>query len=104
MSHFTRRRFLGSPAALPVGLGLAAGASAQDESATGYASMIMTGTKVLTMNSDEAIAEAIAIHGDRILAVGSDDDIRSFANAGTRRIDGRGMTVTLSLSSQAGKE
>ena len=93
MSQFTRRRFLGSPAALPIGFGLAAGASAQNEPATGYASMIVTGAKVLTMNSDEATAEAIAIRGDRILAVGSNDNIRSFASAGTKTRDGRGMTV-----------
>jgi len=32
--------------------------------------------------------------GDRILAVGSNDDVRSLATAGTERIDATGMTVT----------
>jgi len=85
MSGISRRKFLGSSAALPLGLGLAAGASAQSGSLTGSASMIVTGAKVLTMDWDQPLAEAIAIRGDRIL---------HFANASTVRIDGRGTTVT----------
>ncbi len=94
MRHLTRRRLLGQTAALPFGLALSTDASAQRASATGYASMIVTGARVLTMTSAEAVAEAIAVRGDRILAVGADDDIQSLANSSTKRIDGRGLTVT----------
>jgi len=94
MSGISRRKFLGSSAALPLGLGLAAGASAQSGSLTGSASMIVTGAKVLTMDWDQPLAEAIAIRGDRILAVGTNEEILHFANASTVRIDGRGTTVT----------
>lgn len=94
MSHVTRRRFLGSSAAVPVGLGFASGASAQDSALSGAATMIVTGGKVLTMESDQPLAEAVAVRGSRILAVGSNDAISRLANDVTERIDARGMTVT----------
>lgn len=96
MKHFTRRKFLGSSAALPLALGMAGDSSGEEmgKPATGEASLIVTGGNVYTMDPDEPKAEAIAVRGDRLLAVGSDEDIVSLATAGTRRIDARGMTVT----------
>jgi urease alpha subunit len=94
MSRITRRKFLGSTAAVPLGLGIAGESAAQGTPATGMASMIVTGANVITMAWDAPKAEAIAIRGDRILAVGSNEDIINLANASTGRIDGRGMTVT----------
>jgi len=94
MSGISRRKFLGSSAALPLGLGFAGSAAAQSGALSGSATMIVTGAKVLTMDAKMPTAEAIAILGDRILAVGTDEEILYFANAGTIRIDGRGMTVT----------
>jgi predicted amidohydrolase YtcJ len=58
------------------------------------ADMIVTGGKVLTMKSSQPVVEAIAIQGDRILAVGSNEDIVRLANASTTRVDATGMTVT----------
>lgn len=94
MSGISRRKFLGSSAALPLGLGFAGSAAAQSGALSGSATMIVTGAKVLTMDAKTPTAEAIAVLGDRILAVGTDEEILYFANAGTIRIDGRGMTVT----------
>ena len=94
MSGITRRKFLGSSAAIPLGLGIAAGSSAQGKPATGMASMIVTGANVYTMVWDNPTAEAVAVRGNRLLAVGSNEDIIRLANASTRRIDARGMTVT----------
>ncbi|MDA0994979.1 MAG: amidohydrolase [Proteobacteria bacterium] len=94
MSGISRRNFLGTSAVLPLGLGFAGSAAAQSGTSTGVASMIVTGAKVLTMDSDQPVAQAIAIQGDRILAVGTNAEILFFANANTVRIDGRGMTVT----------
>jgi predicted amidohydrolase YtcJ len=96
MRQVSRRKFLGSSAALPLGLGFAGGAMAQDTgiAATGLASMIVTGGKVYTMASDNPRVEAIAVRGNRLLAVGSNEDIIALSNASTRRIDARGMTVT----------
>jgi len=93
MSRFSRRKFLGTSAALPLGLGLGGAAQAQTGRLTGSATMIVTGANILTMNPSEPRAEAIAIRGDRILAVGSNEEILFYANASTQRIDGRGLTV-----------
>ena len=60
MSRFSRRKFLGTSAALPLGLGLSAGAEAQSGRLTGTATMIVTGANILTMNPSEPLAEAIA--------------------------------------------
>lgn len=94
MSGISRRRFLGRSAAAPFGIGLAGAAAAQERPSTGHADLVITGGRVLTMDPDNPVAEAVAVRGDRILAVGSNDDIRELAGAGTQRIDARGMTVT----------
>jgi len=93
VSQVSRRKFLGASAALPLGLGLSAGALAQGGPSVGAASMVVTGGKVLTMDWDQPMAEAIAVMGDRILAVGTNEQILSFAGASTIRVDARGMTV-----------
>ena len=94
MSSISRRSFLGTSAALPLGMGLSAGAAAQGTALSGAASLVITGGRVLTMDSSDPVAEAVAVRGDRILAVGSNSDILSLTNASTRRIDATGMTVT----------
>jgi predicted amidohydrolase YtcJ len=94
MSGISRRKFLGTSAAAPFGLGLATTAGAQARQSTGGADLVITGGNVLTMDADNPVAEAVAVRGDRILAVGSNEDILNLANANTQRIDARGMTVT----------
>ena len=94
MSSVSRRKFLRGSAAAPLGIGLAGAAAAQGMPPAGSASMVILGGKVLTMDPVNPVAEAIAIRGDRILAVGSREDVLSLTNASTRRIDARGMTVT----------
>jgi len=94
MSRISRRRFLGTSAALPLGFGMAGNAGAQGGPPTGNADTIVTGGKILTMDPEYPLAEAMAVRGDRILAIGTNDDILSLATASTRRIDARGFTVT----------
>ncbi len=96
MGRITRRKFLGSSAALPLGLGLGSESSAQEMGmpSTGLASTIVTGANVYTMVWDNPKAEAIAVRGNRLLAVGSNEDIIRHATASTHRIDAHGMTVT----------
>lgn len=55
------------------------------------ADLVLVGGKVATMDDDWPLAEAIAVSGDRILAVGSDAEIRALADDDTRIIplDGR---------------
>jgi len=66
---------------------------AQATSATGPVDVILTGGKVITVDEKFTIAQAIAVKGDRIVAVGSNDDISSLAGPATRRIDLAGRAV-----------
>jgi len=94
MSRYSRRRFLGTTAALPFGVGLSAGSRAQGSPPTGNATVAITGGKVLTMDPELPVAEAVAIRGNRILAVGTNDEILNIVTSSTKRIDATGMTVT----------
>ncbi len=55
--------------------------------------LILRSARVITIDPRQPAAEAIAISGDRILAVGSNADIDALAVAGTKKIDLGGSTV-----------
>jgi predicted amidohydrolase YtcJ len=57
------------------------------------ADIVLFNGKVFTADSAKPSAEAIAIRGEQILAVGSNDEIKRMANAKTRLIDLQGRTV-----------
>lgn len=57
------------------------------------ADLLLLGGQVITMTSARPHAEAIAIGGDRILAVGSTDDLAGYADARTRVVHLQGRTV-----------
>ena len=57
------------------------------------ADIIIKNGKVLTVNRNDDIAEAVAIRGDRILAVGSNADVEEYCGGSTRIIDAGGKTV-----------
>jgi predicted amidohydrolase YtcJ len=57
------------------------------------ADMILTNGKIITVDDQFRIAQAVAIRGDRIVAVGSNQDINKLAGPSTRRIDLRGKSV-----------
>lgn len=57
------------------------------------ADLILHGGKVITVDSDFSIAEAVAIVAGRIAAVGNDAEVGGFAGRGTRSIDLAGKTV-----------
>jgi predicted amidohydrolase YtcJ len=67
------------------------------EASTGQADVILTNGKIITVDERFSIAQAVAIQGDRVVAVGSNQDIGRLAGAGTRRIDLRGRSVTPGL-------
>jgi len=71
-----------------------ASASAASTDATGPADLVIRGARLLTMDPAIPSATAIAIRGERILAVGSDDDVMNLAGPNTEVVDGRGRTVT----------
>lgn len=49
---------------------------------------------ILTMDDDQPQAQAIAIAGERILAVGTDDEILALKGSSTQVIDLQGKTIT----------
>ena len=55
--------------------------------------LVFTNGKIVTVDERFTIAQAIAVRGDRIVAVGSNQDIGRLAGPFTRRIDLRGRTV-----------
>jgi enamidase len=61
------------------------------------ADLILVGAKVLTGDSNRPAAEAVALAGERIRAVGTSAEIRLLAGPGTRVVDLRGRTVITGL-------
>ena len=57
------------------------------------ADLILHNGKILTVDKSFTIAQAIAITGNKITAVGSDQDVLKQAGANTVKIDLKGRTV-----------
>jgi predicted amidohydrolase YtcJ len=55
--------------------------------------LVFSNGKVVTVDDRFTIAQAVAVKGDRIIAVGSNQDITKLAGSGTRTIDLMGRTV-----------
>lgn len=66
----------------------------------GGADLVLRGGNVLALGAGAGRAEAVAIAGEEIVAVGSDRDIAGLAGAGTRTVDLRGRTVLPGLIDQ----
>lgn len=72
------------------------------------ADLILHHGRVVTADSDDRIVEAIAVRGDRILAVGGNDEVLRFGNDATRRVDLAGgmvlpgLTLALAAGTHAG--
>ncbi len=93
MAVITRRKLFNSTAAaIPLGLLGSAGLAQAARSAV-HADIVVTGGKLLTMDTAMPEAEAMAISGHHILALGSIDDIANLIGPNTRVIDAKGMTV-----------
>lgn len=60
----------------------------------GPADLVLTNGKIITVDPKFTIAQAVAVRGDRILAVGTNEEINALAGSNTRRIDLRGRSVT----------
>jgi predicted amidohydrolase YtcJ len=61
------------------------------------ADLILTNGKVVTVDDQFSIVQAVAVRGDRIVATGTNQEITRLAGPNTRRIDLRGRTVTPGL-------
>jgi predicted amidohydrolase YtcJ len=57
------------------------------------ADLILSNGKVITVDERFTIAQSIAVRGDRIIAVGTNQDVGRLAGPSTRRIDLRGRSV-----------
>jgi predicted amidohydrolase YtcJ len=55
--------------------------------------LILSNGKIVTVDERFTIAQAVAIKGDRIIGVGTNQEINQLAGTNTRRIDLRGRTV-----------
>ena len=62
------------------------------------ADLIIHNARILTMDEARPRAQALAVAGNRLLAVGSDSEILALAGEGTRRIDAGGGTVLPGLN------
>src|SRR5258705_8837442 len=61
------------------------------------ADVILTKGKVITVDDGFTVAQALAIKGERIVGVGSNQQIAQMAGPATRRIDLRGRSVVPGL-------
>src|SRR5436190_11292118 len=61
------------------------------------ADLILSNGKIVTVDERFTIAQAVAVRGDRIVAVGTNQEIGQLAGPNKRRIDLRGRTVTPGL-------
>ena len=71
-----------------IGLGSITACAEQDG-----ADKVLFNGKIVTLDRSSSITQAIAIDGDRILSVGTDEDILALADGDTARIDLEGRTV-----------
>jgi predicted amidohydrolase YtcJ len=60
--------------------------------------LILTNGRIFTSDSTRPWAEALAIHGERIVAVGSAAEVKAIAHSGTRTIDLGGRLVIPGLN------
>lgn len=67
---------------------------AQSNNGVVRADLIIKNARIYTMDKNYPLAESVAVTGNRILAVGSNDDLEPLAGLNTTIIDGTGMTVT----------
>lgn len=61
------------------------------------ADLVLVGGNVITVDAQDRIAQAIAVTGERITAVGTDAEIRRYVGDGTRVVELNGATVTPGL-------
>jgi predicted amidohydrolase YtcJ len=97
MSNVSRRFFLASAAAtLPLAGAIAVrretGGTRTVQNA-GAADTVIVGARVYTMDPRQPRADAVALRGDRIVAVGTHAYVSTWTNAQTRVIDAHGQTL-----------
>lgn len=103
-SKWSRRRLLGTTAGFAAAapfLGIdfrssqatAAQSAGPRDSSRIVPDLIVTGGTIVTMDPRQPRAEAVAIAGDRFIAVGRADDVKNLATPATKMLDARGKTI-----------
>ncbi|MXW17963.1 MAG: amidohydrolase family protein [Gemmatimonadetes bacterium] len=88
------RRAVGAAWAVMTGcVGLAGCADSSDPPAD----LVLTGGRVITLDAQRRVAEAVAVRGERVTAVGTVDEIEALTGPETRRVDLDGRAVTPGL-------
>ena len=92
-----RRGFLSTGAAMLSSvfgrLGSAQGQTTPSQRKARSASLVLRGGKIITLDDNFTIAQAVAIRDDRIVAVGLDSAMTAYTEPGTRVVDLQGKTV-----------
>lgn len=57
------------------------------------ATLVITGARAWTGDPEQAWAEAVAVRGERIVAVGSNEDVSQFVGPSTRLVEARGAML-----------
>ncbi|HET7705506.1 MAG TPA: amidohydrolase, partial [Thermoanaerobaculia bacterium] len=78
---------------VPLALFLALACTSSRQQRPAAPDLVLLNGKVFTSDSSRPWAEAIAIRGERIFAVGSTNDIRELADADTKVVNLLGRTV-----------
>src|SRR4051812_28944094 len=95
-----RRKFLAGAAvtAAAATAGSPQGAVAQPAApASPPADIVLRNAQVITIDARNSIAQAIAVRGDKILAVGPDAAMAAHTAPGTRVLDLKGRSITPGL-------
>ncbi len=87
------RSIKGLWAALAAAAALAGLASCGDGVESSPATLVLRGGKVMTMDADRRVASAVAVYGNRIVAVGSDAEMAGYIGAGTKVVELNGRTL-----------
>lgn len=91
MNEFSRRTILGGVAAVMGGAAWPGGAFTNSDPRT--ADLIVRNARVFTMDPSAPTANAFAIRGERIIAVGATEVIDGLRGKNTEVLDARGMTI-----------
>ncbi len=86
----SRKRLIAAALTLSVA-GLTALAARSQQPAAGPATLVLTNGRVVTLETAPAEAEAIAVQGDRIAAVGTSAEIKRYVGPATEVIDLKGQ-------------
>jgi predicted amidohydrolase YtcJ len=95
-----RRALLAAVSVILTGIAvwpLIAGNASGEQTAVAPADLVLMNGKVLTVDANDSVAQAVAIAGGKIVAVGSSDAVKRHVGTNTRVIDLHGRAATPGL-------